>query len=398
LAFFGFSLTLFAETEGLAISGSFSSQNIKMVAGERFEPLDVNIIIFNNYDAVADIKLNASVLDLEGEEVEGIIFDLDFDEIIYIPANDTFSFPVSFTVSELMLPGKYTVTIGAEVIPNQERGIIAVPGVRQRANLEIFGEAGSVNIRFIDVFDNPFIGQVTVRRDDNGSKSIVASFSGSSYEDRLVPGTYEVIVTYRYNELDYDVLFETFTLENNDILDLVYIVETVFESNLNLTPILDENGVLLNASINFSITNVFEVYENVQLRANVYYNGVFLETIIIQNISRLDLGTVSYRYNYAPVGGWQNGTYVFELSVVQTGTEEVLIRASEPYSIYIDSIPGEALPIWVIIVASSIVITFIMSFIFVLRKKQTDKDIICLDDDPEYLKALSKLIEGGDNK
>jgi hypothetical protein len=140
------------------------------------------------------------------------------------------------------------------------------------------------------------------------------------------------------------------------------------------------------------------VYENVQLRANVYYNGVFLETIIIQNISRLDLGTVSYRYNYAPVGGWQNGTYVFELSVVQTGTEEVLISASEPYSIYIDSIPGEALPIWVIIVASSIVITFIMSFIFVLRKKQTDKDIICLDDDPEYLKALSKLIEGGDNK
>jgi hypothetical protein len=203
-----------------------------------------------------------------------------------------------------------------------------------------------------------------------------------------------VVVNYRYGTTDYLVLNETFTLNNNDQLDLVYTVQTVNVNNLNLTPILDDEDILQNASINFTLTNIYEVYENVVLRADVYYNGVFLETIIVQNISRLDLGTVSYRYNYAPVGGWKNGTYTFNLLVVKEDTEEVLISNSEPYTIFIDSMPGEALPIWVIVLGSSLLLTFIISFVIILRKKASDADIICLDDDPEYLKALSSLIEG----
>jgi hypothetical protein len=396
LGFLVFSTYVNAETEGLAISGSFSSQNIKMVAGERYEPSGVTIIIFNNYDDVADIRIRATVVDVFNEPVEGIDFDFDTERIVFIPANDIYEFQIAFTVSEFMLPGTYFISIGAEVIPNQERGIIAVPGVRQRAKLEVFGEAGFVDINLVDVFGNPFTGRMTLLRIDGNSKSEVAQLESNRYIDRIVPGDYELIVTYRYDNDDYEVSREIFTLNNNDELNVTYTVTTVFIDRFTLSPILSADNVLLNASINYTLNNIYGIYENAIIKLDVYYQGEFLETVDLQTRTSFDLGILNLRDNYAPLDGWKNGTYAFTLYVVIVDDDKTLtLTTSDIYEIFIDTIPGESLPIWVIIVGVSIILAFGASFILILSKKQKDDDIVCLDDDPAYLEALSSLIEGG---
>ena len=195
--------------------------------------------------------------------------------------------------------------------------------------------------------------------------------------DRLVPGDYVVVVNHLYNNQEVEVLRETFTLENNDDLSLTYEVTTVFIDAYTFSSVNNADGLLLNATINYRLRNVYEVYTNVVVKLSVSFNGSVIETLDIQNISSFDLGVLDLRYSYAPSNGWQDGTYSFVLSVVKEDAQPIVLAITEPYEIFVDLEPEEGgLPMIVIIgAAAGLGLLFLIALlVIILGKKKSPKE------------------------
>jgi len=382
---------------GIGISGSFNELEIKMVPGETFDTEGVHIIIFNNYDVDVVVKIDVRLQDESRELVEGLTYLFDQGNIT-IPKNDYVKFPISFTVEPFMLPGSYTVSIGATLVQEFTPGIIAVPGLRQLAFLEILGEAGDLSFDFVDAFGNAFDGRIEIFRVEETRLLSVATTDGSSITERLVPGTYRVQMKHKYDGNDFIVFEEDFELKSEDVLDETFVVQTVSLDSFIISPLLGDDGTLLNAILNYRIRNIYEEIDDVSISLEVLYKGERIERFIIEERSLLGLGLTSLRSNYVPPEGWQNGIYSFQISLftLDENFELIELLVGEPKIINVTSMPTDALPIlWVIIGASVLASIGVVMVILLLRSKKKDKDIICLDDDPAYLEELSKLIDGG---
>ena len=373
-----FSITAHGNIQSISVSGGFNNQTFKMVSGERFQPGDIKVIIGNTSSIAYDVKIKTSVIDENGQPVEGVTFDFDDDLVVEILPNDTYEILVGFTLDEFMLPGKYSISIGADIVPDQTKGIVAVAGLTQKATLEVFGEAGSIAFNLVDKLGDAFFGRITVYRQNGTSLTEVSNVTfNDRFLDRLVPGDYVVVVNHLYNNQEVEVLRETFTLENNDDLSLTYEVTTVFIDAYTFSSVNNADGLLLNATINYRLRNVYEVYTNVVVKLSVSFNGSVIETLDIQNISSFDLGVLDLRYSYAPSNGWQDGTYSFVLSVVKEDAQPIVLAITEPYEIFVDLEPEEGgLPMIVIIgAAAGLGLLFLIALlVIILGKKKSPKE------------------------
>jgi hypothetical protein len=353
-----------------------------MVSGERFLPGETNVRIGNTSNIAYDVKLKTSVIDENGNPADGVTFHfekdvVDNDLVVEILPNEAYVIVVAFTLDENMLPGKYTMTIGADIVPDQTRGIVAVFGVTQEATLEVFGEAGSVAFNLLDVLGDAFFGRITVYRDNGTSLNEVSNIDfNDRYLDRLVPGDYVVVVNYPFNNQQEEVLRERFTLKNNDNLSFTYTVKTVFIDAYTFSSTNNADGMLLNATINYRLRNVYEIYTNVVVKLAVSLNGTPLETLDIQNISSFDVGILDLRYSYAPANGWQDGTYSFVLSVVIAEAQPIVLAITDAYDIFIDLDSDEGgLPFIVFIIAGIILLLFLLLLLLLLLgKKRSPKE------------------------
>lgn len=392
-----FDIYIDANEGGIAITGSLNGSNIKMVPGETFETDGVFIMIQNTYDVDIVVNVDVRLQNEENDLVEGLNYLFDLGEQI-VKANSNFDFPVKFEVEEFMLPGKYTISIGASLVSEYTPGIVAVPVVRQRASLEIFGEAGDFTFNFIDPFLNPFEGQIEIFRVEDTRLTSVATSFDSTITDRYVPGTYVVEMKHAYDDNEFIVYKEEFELFDGDVLSETFVVQTTFLDSFVITPLLGDEEELLNAILNYRIRNVYQEIEDVSISLEILYKGERIERFIIQEVNLLGLGLSSYRTNYVPPEGWQNGIYTFNISVFALGDDNQLVEllVSEPYDINVTSMPTDALPLWAVILGSAIVASLgIVLVIILLKRKTKSTDIICLDDDPAYLEALAELIDGG---
>jgi hypothetical protein len=350
-----------------------------MVSGEKFLPGGTTVIIGNTSNIAYDVKLKTSVIDENGQPAEGVTFDFDDDLVVEILPNEAYVIVVAFTLDENMLPGKYTMTIGADIVPDQTRGIVAVFGVSQDAPLEVFGEAGSIAFNLVDILGDAFFGRITVYRQNETSLTEVSNVNfNDRFLDRLVPGDYVIVVNHLYNNQEVEVLRQTFTLKNNDDLSFKNMkVTTVFIDAYTFSSANNADGLLLNATINYRLRNVYEVYTNVAVKLSVSFNGSVIETLDIQNISSFDLGVLDLRYSYAPSNGWQDGTYSFVLSVVKEDTQPIVLAITEPYEIFVDLEPEEGgLPMIVIIgAAAGLGLLFLIALlVIILGKKKSPKE------------------------
>lgn len=373
-----FSITAHGNIQSISVSGGFNNQTFKMVSGERFQPGDIKVIIGNTSSLAYDVKIKTSVVDENGQPVEGVTFDFDDELVVEILPNDSYEILVGFTLDEFMLPGTYSMSIGADIVPDQTRGIVAVAGLTQKATLEVFGEAGSIAFNLVDILGDPFFGRITVYRENGTSLNEVSNVDfDDRYFDRLVPGNYVVVVNYPFNNQQVEVLRERFTLENNDNLSLTYDVTTVFIDAYTFSSTNNADGLLLNATINYRLRNVYEIYTNVVVELAVSFNGTLLETLDIQNISSFDVGILDLRYSYAPANGWQDGTYSFELSVVIDDEKPTVLAFTDAYEIFVDLEPEEGgLPMIVIIGAAvGLGLLFLIALIVIaLGKKKSSKE------------------------
>lgn len=366
---FGFLLSMsmispkvFAATGGFGVSGSFSSYVYKMVPGEQITTKDVNVIYFNNYDQ--DIRVS-----LETNGPKGVTFLLK-SKIIRIKAHSNVSIPISIKVDEDVVPGSYELGMVAEILPDEISGIQLLGSAQLKTSLLIYGEAGEIAISTFDKDEDPFVADLRVFRvnEDNVNDPVAESDTGL-LSDRLVPGKYIVYAYYEGTE----VAKQTFTLKDQDKLDIKLSVQTIFVSNFMIAPQFDEKtDKIKNMKLFYTIKNIYKAQNNIQLMVEVINGNNFVEDLIMMTIAEVPLGLTEGTYSYIPPEGWKNSTYGFRLHIASS--DGVDLGSGDVKEMRVSGLP-ESFDYWLRGIGFAVVLISAIVWFFFFAKRRKEKEV-----------------------
>lgn len=311
---------------GLGISGSFGQAVFTMVAGESFRDPSVKITLVNPGSEDLTVKLSAS-------GPEG--FRIDFkEEVLILPKQSSVSFSVSFSLSDTVTPGRSTISVTATILSSTSG--IAVSGFATlSATLIVMGEAGHLNVSVTDVRNKPFDATLQITRiTDSGTEIPCVKTDTGSYSGRLVPGTYKISALIK----DTEVASETVILKDQDDLSVILVARPILFSLFLAAPVFDENGLLKQAGLAYTITNLGPRETQVSLQIRILKDGKMLDQSEALTLPILDLGTLSGRLSVLPPKGFQSGSYDFQLILIsedgvvlaQSSTQGFLVKMKNP--------------------------------------------------------------------
>jgi len=237
----------------------------------------------------------------------------------------------SIEVSEAVAPGSYPILVSlvrTDVVSSAGR-VTNVPAIGARFAVRVTGQAGTIQARTVDPAGAPVEGTIVVAAELDGGRSFeVARVEGSQLERAVAPGRYEV----RLLLGDSERAAETVTVAADAVTAVTLTVETVSFVVAEARPV-EEDGKVVVAELLAAVQNAFEPVEGpITLRAVVRREGGPAETVELEQLDRLPLGSTEARLTYRPAAGWDPGTYrvVFELV-----TPELTLRraASTPIEV-----------------------------------------------------------------
>jgi len=308
---------------GIAISGNFYRQHFRLFPGESLISPDIYVQAFNNSDTSMQIKMSTQV----PPGVELILSPVDFT----LPPGGQQKVEVGIELSSEAVPGEYEVGITADSHPEAaEEGFTLAGAAQQEAKLTIFGEAGSVSIVTLTHKGEPFPAVVRLF-EQLESESILCGYSDTGTLDmRLVPGDY---VVEAYLE-DTKVAEESFTLAVDGEKSITLTARTAFIVGFSTVPnYYTESKELAFANLEYTIKNIYQLLEDIEVILKVNLDGTVLDEISIFSLSILNTGNTEASYNnYIPPGGWESGTYGFMMELHVQGelynqSQEVLMSA-----------------------------------------------------------------------
>lgn len=371
-------------SSGIAVTGTFTDYQFKLLPGEVIETPDIYVLFFNHYDVDIEVELTARVNNFDGTP-SGMLAYIDFllvDTLIRIPANDSIRVVVGISISHEASPGNYLLGLSAHVIPNQNQGITVAGSAELQTTLAIIGEVGDLEFRTYDMFGDVIPVTLYLFRREGSSTMPVRTVDNGVIIDSFAPGDYFIVGIYK----DYEVLRETFLLIDQHQITLHIVAQTVFIENLIITPLLSTNTELLsNVRINYTLHNIHDMAEDLHLILHTSYKDECIEFHEQALIPFLPENTFEGHFNYLPPDGWEIGTYVFHLEVYQGDQLEntsVYLGSSSEQSLrvpeeYIDT-NEEVLPsednnewilVWSLILSGMISVILIMVLIYKTSKK-----------------------------
>ena len=308
----GLSLQTVQASEGFAVSGNFSSYHYKMVPGETISTPDVYVVFFNHYAVDIEVELSPHVTQLDG--MPSVMGDrLEFiveSSLVTIPAKTHLTVPIGIKLAEDAPAGAYSVGLSAEVIPKAFGGITITGSAELRTQLTIFGEAGDVVLRTFDLFDEPLQATLTMYRVDGALLSPVKTSSNGLITDRVIPGAYFVVGTFKGDE----VLEASFQVVENASTRLDLTAQTIFIEHMMVTPVLFEStGLLSRVRIHYTLRNIHTTVEDVRLVLVMHHGEAFLSRIEETTIPFFPETLFEHSFNTLPEDGWVPGTYTFHL-------------------------------------------------------------------------------------
>jgi hypothetical protein len=292
------------KAQGIAISGSFYRHHFQLLPGETLNTPDIYVVVFNHSDEATKIKLSTRT-------PTGVSIILERSEFAIQPKGQE-QVTVGVSISKEATPGDYVIGISADVLPEEGTGIAIVGSAEQEAKLTIFGEAGELHITTVTVDNEPFRAEVHLYQKLEGKLNPAGYSDTGEFRSRLVPGDYMVQAFYQDNE----VAKEEFTLEANEMKELILVAQTVFIYGFSAVPSYDSGkGEISFAKIVYTVKNVYQPLKDVQAILKVSLNGNLLEEVPVVSVPTLDTGNTAGSYNFIPSAGWENGNYNFRLEV-----------------------------------------------------------------------------------
>ena len=318
---------------GFGVSGTFAGYHYKLIPGEQIDSENIYISFFNNYEIEIDVQVSY-------QAPQGVVFLVE-QEIIRIPAGETVRLPIGIALSNDAVPGDYVVTVFAQVLPGDVEGITAVGSAGLNARLSIFGEAGRVTIRSLTTKGDPFRADLELFRvEDDGTLFSVAARE-TRLVDRVVVGNYIARAYYQGRV----IAEESFRVNANDVLSIDLIARTVFVRSFNVDPVFfDNRNVLASTTISYSLENVYETVNNIQLELVVRLDGEVIDQVEMFLAPVLNVGRTEGRFTYIPRQGWREGTYEISIRLYELDARftdgQFLYDETAPYSFVV---PGSVI-------------------------------------------------------
>ncbi len=288
----------------IAVTGSFSSYQYKIVQGETIDTPLINIIFINKYAH----KVN---LEIYQDAPEGITIDLP-PEIITIDAYSRIDLPVVISAAEDALPGEYDIYIRAKLIQETEKdGITVGSEFALKTKLTVFGEAADLEFDVVDVAGKPIRAIMNLYQVENGTMTPMTYSDTGMLTERVIPGTYDILAFWD----NYQLVRHTFSVTADQFYQKTLIAETVQIYAFSATPVLVENtdDQLATADIRFVLHNIYEDLEDCRVVMLVYKNDKLIEERDIFLFQTLEVKRHSLGFNYVPAQGWEQAEYKFML-------------------------------------------------------------------------------------
>ena len=291
---------------GFGVSGTFAGYHYKLIPGEQIDSENIYISFSNNFSVDIDVQVSY-------EAPPGVEFLVE-QTVIRIPAGQSVRLPIGVALTTQAVPGDYVVTVFAQVLPGNVEGITAVGSAGLNARLSIFGEAGRVTIRSLTTKGDLFRADLELFRvEDDGTMFLVASRE-SRIVDRVVVGNYIARAYYEGRT----IAEESFRVNANDIVSIDLIARTVFVRSFNVEPVFfDNRNVLSSTAVSYSLENVYETVNNIQLELVVRLEDEVIDQVEMFLAPVLNIGRTEGRFTYIPRQGWQEGTYQISIRLYE---------------------------------------------------------------------------------
>lgn len=348
-------LPVTAEAQGgVAISGSFYRHHFQMLAGESLVTPNIYVMIFNQDSREANIKLTS-------QAPAGVEIILSSGTEFSIPPKGERKAEVGVRISPQAIPGEYNLVITAEVKKGGE-GIVINSAAQQQARLTIFGEAGAISLRTVNMEGEQFRAQVYLYQKVNGQLSPSGYSPNGELSSRLVPGNYMVQAFQDQQE----VAKEEFAVKANETKEVVLVAKTVLIQGFSVVPAYDEGRIVFAKAV-YAIKTI-QPLKNVKTDLRISLDGKFLEETEMIALPSLDVGVMDGSYKYSPAR-WQSGTYTFVLEVYSGGK----LYSQSPVQELPVAIPTPP-SVWIYVVIAILAFSIVLVLLGVLLKKKGRKE------------------------
>ncbi len=372
--FFSAGQVVLASGGGIAVSGTFANQTYQVVQGESLESSDVFIVFINNYDRPIQLELTP-------EGPAGVVFELDA-RVVSVESKGRVQVPVRFTVETYVSPGNYQIGIAALVVPETLDGVVVAGAAELVSTLTVFGEAGTVRVRTVDLFGNPYPLPLRLVRVKDGLNTPVVEDPDGTLEQRVSPGHYLVTATLGTQE----VARKEFDVAADQVLEFDLTVQTVFIRSFSVQSLYREDAkTLYGFQIDFSVENLAEPLEDVSYLLIVEQNGKPFDSKEMFAVGSLGTEVQEYSSEYIlPDNGTplSAGEYRFSVEVrvkgQQVGTN-VLAASRNDQVIQLDNIRNDSW-LWGAVLLAIAALSWLLFFLLTRKRCRSCRgkgEIVC---------------------
>jgi len=296
-----------AQAAGIAISGNFYRQHFEMIPGQILATSDVYVVVFNQGSDPLRVRLVP-------QAPAGVELVLPYTEFTLAPGENR-QVPVGVSVGPGVMPGDYTLAIGAEAYQGGE-GIRITGGAQQRAALTITGDAGEVEIMVVSPEGALFAAEVRLYRTVEGQKQPCGYSSTGKLTTKLTPGEYVVEAYYQKGK----VAEESFKLAKDEKKTIRLVPQTIFIEGFSVAPAYrNETDEIAFARITYTIDNMYQPVKDARAVLKVSMGERAIDEIELTSSPTLAVGKTTGSYRYTPSQGWQDGTYRFSILLYAEG-------------------------------------------------------------------------------
>ncbi|MDK2464043.1 MAG: hypothetical protein QI223_04640 [Candidatus Korarchaeota archaeon] len=298
---------------GVAVSGSFYLYNYTLSVGQVLSRPDTYIVTFNHGSRSVNISLRV------WSEPENPLLRVELSAWNFtLDPGESRKVLITIVAEPGAPPGIYDVHVEAyaSVRMPETGGSMAVPAASLHSFVKIVGEQSVVEVSVVSPSGVPVPTEIRlVYITDRGSFTIARSMNGT-LKARVAPGHYRV-AAYLAGEL----LNETaLTVEPGSVHRIHLRVSTVHFSSFSVMPALDKGGEIGYAYVVGVVDNLHSELENVTVILRVWSPSGEVDEVALARTPVLTAGKSEFKANYIPPGGWEEGTYIFQMLLYSDGT------------------------------------------------------------------------------
>ena len=295
---------------GIAMSGTFYSQDFEIPQGVEVSNESIYVVLFNQSETEFTVHLTATT----PKEVELSFSEQDFP----LQPGKQRKVYIGVRVGEDVVPGEYTLRVTAQGKGGSTgEGVQIATAVAQEASLKVTGQAAWIAVQVVSPSGHPVVATVRLFKVIEGKEMEFASSETGTLEARVSLGHY-IACAYvggkKLAEESVDITVE------NERKEVSLVVKTVYFANFGIVRnYYTETGELAFAHIVYQVSNLYEPMTDVELILKVSLDGEALEEVSLLSLSQLTLGDISGSRDYIPPGGWEGGTYTFQAELYVEG-------------------------------------------------------------------------------